>query len=74
MSYQIPVTVGRESWKNQALMSCTPLPKTMKPVCAKQLTGLPCLVVNVKFQFGYTTKSKNAIHISAMIPGSKVKA
>ncbi len=37
-------------------MSCTPLPKAAKPVWAKQLTRLPCLVVYVKFQFGYTTK------------------
>ncbi len=35
-------------------MSCTPLPKAAKPVWAKQLTRLPCLVVNVKFQFVYT--------------------
>ncbi len=28
------------------------------PVWAKQLTRLPCLVVYVKFQFVYTTKSK----------------
>ncbi len=34
------------------LMSCTPLPKAAKPVWAKQLTRLPCLVVNVKFQLG----------------------
>ncbi len=39
-------------------MSCTPLPKAAKPVWAKQLTRLPCLVVCVKFQFVYTTKSK----------------
>ncbi len=32
-------------------MSCTPLPKAAKPVWAKQLTRLPCLVVYVKFQF-----------------------
>ncbi len=40
-------------------MSCTPLPKAAKPVWAKQLTRLPCLVVYVKFQFVYTTKSKS---------------
>ncbi len=28
------------------------------PACVNQLTRLPCLVVNVKFQFGYTTRSK----------------
>ncbi len=39
-------------------MSCTPLPKAAKPVRATQLTRLPCLVVYVKFQFVYTTKSK----------------
>ncbi len=38
-------------------MSCTPLPKAAKPVWAKQLTRLPCLVVSAKFQFVYTTKS-----------------
>ncbi len=32
-------------------MSCTPLPKAAKPVWAKQLTRLPCLVVYAKFQF-----------------------
>ncbi len=32
-------------------MSCTPLPKAAKPVWAKQLNRLPCLVVYVKFQF-----------------------
>ncbi len=37
-------------------MSCTPLPKAAKPVWAKQLTRLPCLVVYVKFQFVYITK------------------
>ncbi len=37
-------------------MSCTPLPKAAKPVWAKQLTRLPCLVVYVKFQFVYTIK------------------
>ncbi len=37
-------------------MSCNP--NTAKPVWAKQLTRLPCLVVYVKFQFVYTTKSK----------------
>ncbi len=35
-------------------MSCTPLPKAAKPVWAKQLTRLPCVVVCVKFQFMYT--------------------
>ncbi len=35
-------------------MSCTPLPKAAKPVWANQLTRLPCLVVNVTFQFVYT--------------------
>ncbi len=39
-------------------MSCTPLPKATKPVWAKQLTRLPCLVVCIKFQIAYTTKSK----------------
>ncbi len=34
-------------------MSCTPLPKAAKPVWAKQLTRLPCLVVYAKFQFVY---------------------
>ncbi len=34
-----------------------PLPKAAKPVYAKQPTRLPCLVVYVKFQFVYTTKS-----------------
>ncbi len=32
-------------------MSCTPLLKAAKPVWAKQLTRLPCLVVYAKFQF-----------------------
>ncbi len=35
-------------------MSCTPLPKAAKPVWAKQLTRLPCLVVYVKFQFVFS--------------------
>ncbi len=34
-------------------MSCTPLQKAAKPVWAKQLTRLPCLVVYAKFQFVY---------------------
>ncbi len=34
-------------------MSCTPLPKAAKPVWAKQLTRLPCLVLYVKLQFVY---------------------
>ncbi len=34
-------------------MSCTTLPKAAKPVWAKQLTRLPCLVVYVKFQLSY---------------------
>ncbi len=34
-------------------MSRTPLPKAAKPVWAKQLTRLPCLVVYAKFQFVY---------------------
>ncbi len=59
----IPLSeVSRESCSVSAkvdpLMSCTPLPKAAKPVWAKQLTRLPCLVVYVKFQFAYTTKSK----------------
>ncbi len=39
-------------------MSCTPLPKAAKAVWAKLLTRLPCLVVCVKFQLVYNTKSK----------------
>ncbi len=39
--------------------SCTPLPKAAKPVRAKQLTRLPCLVIYAKFQFVYTTKRLN---------------
>ncbi len=39
-------------------MSCTPLQKTANPVWANQLTRLSCLVVNVKFQFVYTTTSE----------------
>ncbi len=39
-------------------MSCTPLPKAAKPVWAKQLTRLSCLVVYVKSQLGYATNSK----------------
>ncbi len=53
--------LARLIWKvvpGDPLMSCTPLPKAAKPVWAKQLTRLPCLVVNVKFQFVYTTSSK----------------
>ncbi len=38
------------------MMSCTPLPKAAKPVWAKQLTRLRCLVAYVKFQFVYTYK------------------
>ncbi len=39
-------------------MSYLPLREAAKPVWAKQLTRLPCLVIDVKFQFVYTTKSK----------------
>ncbi len=39
-------------------MSCTFLPKAAKPAQANQLTRLPCLMVNVKFQFVYTTIGK----------------
>ncbi len=39
-------------------MCCTPLPKAAKPVWAKQLTRLPCLVVYIKFQFVYSTESE----------------
>ncbi len=53
--------VSRESCsvspKGDSLMSCTPLPKAAKPVWANELTLLLCLVINVKFQFGWTTKS-----------------
>ncbi len=59
--------VSRESCSASAygdpLMSCTPLPKAVKLVWAKQLTRLPCLVVYVKFQFVYTTKSKMVIQL-----------
>ncbi len=37
-------------------MSCTHFTKAAKPVWAKQLTRLPCLVVYVKFQFVCNTK------------------
>ncbi len=37
---------------------CFSLDINWMPVCAYQLSRLPCLVVNVKFQFGYTTRSK----------------
>ncbi len=51
-------------------MSCTPLPKAAKPVLAKQLTQLPCLVVYTKFQFVYSCASfrigvRFAIHFQA---------
>ncbi len=39
-------------------MSCTPLPKTAKPVRANKLTRFPCSVLYVKFQFVHTTTSK----------------
>ncbi len=39
-------------------MSCTPLPKAAKQVCANQLTRLPCLVVHVQYKFVYTTTSE----------------
>ncbi len=44
-------------------MSGPPLPKAAKPVWAKQLTRLPCLVVCGKFQFVYTptTTSSNVL-------------
>ncbi len=38
-------------------MSCTSISTATKPVWAKQVTGLPCLVAYAKFQFVYTTKS-----------------
>ncbi len=38
-------------------MSCTPLTEAAKPVWAKQLTRLPCLVVYAKFQFVYTIET-----------------
>ncbi len=41
------------------LLNATKVPQFgLRPVWAKQLTRLPCLVVYVKFQFVYTTKSK----------------
>ncbi len=59
------------------LKSCTPLPKAAKPVWAKQLTRLPCLVLYVKFQFVYTTRSltkpiqlPNSPYYSAFSPNS----
>ncbi len=47
-------------------MSCTPLPKAAKPVWAKQLTRLPCLVGYAKFHFVYTSNlfpKKATVHI-----------
>ncbi len=39
-------------------MSYIPLPKAAKPIWAKQLTRLHCLVVYVKFQFAFAAISK----------------
>ncbi len=39
-------------------MSCTHLPKAVKPVWSKSLTQLPCLVVYIKFLLVSTTTSK----------------
>ncbi len=54
-------------------MSCTPLPKAAKPVWAKQLTRLPCLVVYAKFQFVCTTKSKMGSQILLASTSSHVQ-
>ncbi len=40
------------------MSSCTPLPKAAKLVWANQMTRLPCIVVNVKFQLVYSTTSE----------------
>ncbi len=47
------------------MMSYTPLPKAAKPVWAKQLSRLPCLVVYVKFQFVYTSGGNSNIGYNA---------
>ncbi len=53
------VEVSRESYsvssKGEPLMGCTPLSKIVKPVWAKKLTRLCCLMVYIKFQFAYAT-------------------
>ncbi len=43
-------------------MSCTPLPKAAKPVWAKQLTRLPCLVVYAKFNLCILLKGWDIIN------------
>ncbi len=54
-------------------MSCTPLPKAAKPVWGKQLTRLPCLVVYVKSQFVYTSKSKMGSQLLLASTSSRVQ-
>ncbi len=52
-------------------MSCTPLPKAVKPAWAKQLTRRPCLEVYVKFGFVYVTKSKMGSQLLLASGGSE---
>ncbi len=44
-------------------MSCTPLPKAAKPVWAKQLTRLPCLVVYAKFNLYITALDEQVLRV-----------
>ncbi len=53
-------------------MSCTPLPKAAKPVWAKQLTRLPCLVVYVKSQFVYIRTLKKGFKKRYLWPYSVI--
>ncbi len=57
--YRLARCVGKVLALGYRLMSCTPLPKAAKTVRAKQLTRLPSVVVNVKFQLGKTQSIDN---------------
>ncbi len=56
--YRMARLVGKGVWfqhrGNHWWAAPPPLPKAAKPVWAKQLTRLPCLVVYVKFQFVFS--------------------
>ncbi len=54
-------------------MNCTPSPKAAKPVWAKQLIRLPCLVVYVKYEFVSATKTKMGSQLLLATTSSQVQ-
>ncbi len=60
-------------------MSCTRLPKAMKPAWAEQLTQLPCLVVYVKFHFlrignqGWTKAAEGKVLLTPYFRGPSLE-